>query len=231
MSQAVNATTLAGLATQELRAALVAVTAGDDNAAGLAENLGRHLSAVGGATMKTLARASDLQNNDLMNVAGKERLLAALPDDLVAATGDSLYQADVHADLIEARHLAELLRHDGRHDRNLIAELQNWTANLSQGEAAATLAGLAANVRYSTFLAGPMGESLMARHGIKDPEFFRRIALEALAVNGTDEQRKRAAALQEGVPKVRRVIGLYRGSRDATLDEIKRPPAPKPSVL
>ncbi len=231
MSQAVNATTLAGLATQELRAALVAAGGGDDNAAGLAESLGRHLSAVGGATMKTLARASDLHQNDLMNVLGKQRLLAALPDELLAATADSLEQAEILADILEGAHTERLLHHEDRHDVTLIEELRNWTTNLNPGDAAAKLAELAANPRYATLLAGPFGDSLSARYGIKDPEFFRRIALEALAVNGTDEQRKRAAALQGGVPKLRRVIGLAKGARDAALEEIKRPPAPKPSVL
>jgi hypothetical protein len=149
-------------------------------------------------------------------------LLGALPSELLGLTTDSLDQADVLLDVIEGAQMAGLLFHESRQDATLIAELGNYTANLTQNDAAATLAELAGNPRYSTLLAGPFGESLLARYGIKDPEFFRRIAVEALGVNGSAAQRRHAAALKR-VPQLRRVLGLVRGSRDAAVEEIRAP--------
>jgi hypothetical protein len=223
-----DAAGLARLALGEFQSAAAAVAAGDDNATELVENVGRLVSAVGNTSLKSLTRAGQLHADDLMNIAGKERLLAALPSELIATTTESLEQADILLDVLEGAHVAAILRHDGRQDHNLIAELQNWTANLKPSEAAATLAGLAADVRYSTFLSGPFGDSLRARFNIKDPEFFRRIAFETLALNGTPEQQRRSVALRE-LPQLRRVVGLARGARDAAVDEVKRRPAPKPS--
>jgi hypothetical protein len=226
-----TATSLAALATQEFRAVSPAVAVGDEAIASLVENVGRRVGAVAAASAKSVADASRLRADDVMNPQGRDRLLAAIPSELVAATTDALEEADFAVDLIEGRHLEALLRHDLNHAATLILieELKNHTTSLEKGDAAAQLASLAANVRYSTLLAGEYGDSLRARFGIRDEEFFRRIAIESLGVNGTPAQRRHAAALQE-VPRLRhRVIGLARGSRDAAVDEIRQPRAKNPS--
>jgi hypothetical protein len=224
----VNDLTLLDTAAAELPAARAAITAGDEEAGRLAKDFERLVAGVGTASRNASARAAQLHGDDVMAPAGKARLLSELPNDLMRATKEQLAQAEVTLDVIEGRHLEAILRHDGRDDGNLRAELENYAAGIKPETAAATLVGLAGDVRYSTYMAGPMGRSLGARFGL-DPAIFRKVALEALAVNGTSAQVARSKALA-AIPAARRVIELARGGRDHIAAESQRPPAPAPST-
>lgn len=221
-------TTLNDLASQELSAATEAISAGDENATQFARDIRKLVREVNDASARARATAQQLHADDVMNPAGKARKLAEIPANLVAATSEQLDAADLNLDLIEATHLAMILKHDGRNDANLRAELDNYTANLKKVAAVATLVQLAAKPRYATFMAGPMGESLAARFNF-DPAVFQKTALQALAVDGTEDQVRRSKALAE-LPAARRVIGLARGGRDQAVEEVQRPPKPAPST-
>jgi hypothetical protein len=221
-------TGLLDTAAAELPAARSAITAGDEEAGRLAKDFDRLIASVDTASRSANARAAQLHGDDVMAPAGKARLLSELPHDLVRATKEQLAQAEVTLDVIEGRYLSLILAHDGREDANLRAELDNYVAAIKPQTAAATLVGLAGDVRYSTYMAGPMGKSLAARFGL-DPAIFRKVALEALAVNGTPAQVARSKALA-ALPAARRVIELARAGRDHIADESQRPPKPAPST-
>ncbi len=220
-------TELNDIAAQELPAAAAAITGGDERVAQLARDFDRLIRGVDSASRNAISKARQLHDDDVMNAQGKARLLSELPHDLVRATTTYLEQADINLDIIEGLHLAAILRHDGRDDANLREELNNYVANLKQQNAVATMVQLAANPRYATYMAGPMGTSLAARFGF-DAAILQKTALEALAVNGTEDQVRRSKALA-AIPAARRVLGLARGGRDNVAQETQRPPAPKPS--
>ncbi len=120
------------------------------------------------------------------------------------------------------------MRHNPKSDQALIAELANWTANLKQENAVATMVQLAANPRYSTILAGPLGDSLGARFNF-DSAILRKVALESLAVNGTEDQVRRSQALA-AIPAARRVIGLAKAGRDNVAEQSQRAPRRQQTV-
>ncbi len=223
-----NNATLTDLATQELPAAVDAIGAGDENATAYARGIRKLVSDVNNASARALGSARQLHEDDVMNPAGKARQLAEIPANLMAATSEQLEQAETNLIVIEALHLAAILKHDGRNDANLRAELDNYTVNLKQEHAVARMVELAADPHYSTYLSGPMGRSLAARFNF-DGTILRKTALQALAVNGTEDQIARSAALA-ALPAARRVIGLARGGRDSIAEEVQRPPKPAPST-
>jgi hypothetical protein len=210
------------LATQELPAASTALGGGDEAVTRLAVDFRALISSVTNASAKAAGEAVRLHGDDVMNPEGRSRLLAELPSSLISATADQLQQADVNLDIVEGLHLAAILRHDSRDDANLRAELHNYTVNLEQKNAAATLVELAGDARYSTYMAGPLGKSLAARFNL-DGSIFRKVALESLAVNGSEDQVRRSAALA-AIPAARRVIGLARGARDHAASASQRAP-------
>jgi hypothetical protein len=222
------ATTLIDQASQELPAALAAISVGDDVTTGFAREVRKLVDHVNGESRKAVGRAAQLHDDDVMNPAGKARLLEEIPANLMAATVEQLDQAELNLGIIEDLHVGAILRHNPREDANLREELHNYTATLKQKDAVVAMVALAGNVRYSTFMAGPMGESLAARFAF-EPAILRRVALEALGVNGTEDQVRRSAALA-AIPAMRRVIGLARGGRDNAVEHVKRPPARKPST-
>jgi hypothetical protein len=172
--------------------------------------------------------AAQLHADDTMNPQGRQRLLAELPANLTAATQEQLDQAELTLDIVEGIHRTRLLRHNPRDDANLRAELANYVAGIKQENAITAMVELAANPRYATFLAGPMGDSLAARFGFK-ADVLRRAALQGLAVDGTQDQVRRAKALA-AVESMRRVIGLSRAGRDNVAQAVQRPPKPAPST-
>jgi hypothetical protein len=209
-------------ATAELPAATTALGGGDEEIGRIAVDFRALISNVTNASARAAGEAASLHANDVMNPEGRQRLLAELPSNLVAATAEQLDQAEINLTVIEGIHLERILRHDGRDDANLREELHNYTVNLEQKNAAATLVGLAADVRYSTYMAGPLGKSLAARYNL-DGSIFRKVALETLAVNGTEDQVRRSRALT-AIPAARRVLGLAKGGRDQVADQVQRAP-------
>jgi hypothetical protein len=219
---------LSDLASAELSAAVDAVVAGDANAERYAHDIRRIITGVNSASAKARDTATALFEDDVMNPAGRARKLVELPNELLAQTAEQLDQAELLLDLVEGAHLTAILRHDGRDDANRREELHNYVVNLKQKDAVTTIVGLAANPRYATLLAGPMGDSLAARFSF-DAAVLRTTALKSLGDNGTQDQIARSAALN-ALKNVRRVIGLARGGRDQVVANIKRGPAPKPSA-
>ena len=213
------------LATSELPAASTALSAGDEAVSKLAADFRALILNVTNASARAAGEAGRLHSDDVSNPAGVARQLSELPGRLKADTQDHLDSADVQLDIIEGMHLAAILHHDSRDDANLRAELHNYTVNLEQKNAVATLVELAADPRYSTYMAGPLGKSLAARFNL-DGSIFRKVALESLAVNGSRDQVARSAALA-AIPAARRVIGLAKGGRDAVSEQVQRPPKPQ----
>jgi hypothetical protein len=164
-------TTLNDQSSQELRGAVAAITAGDETATRYAAEVRQLVDGVNSASRQAAADAARLHADDVMNPDGKRRLLSELPGKLVADTRDQLDKAEIALDIVEGRHIERILHHDSRNDGALVAELQNYTANLKPAGAVAAIVQLAANARYSTILAGPMGASLAARfnfHPLQD---------------------------------------------------------------
>jgi hypothetical protein len=225
MSEIDTMTTLNDQSTQELRAAADAIGAGDDLATRFAGDVRKALDTVNSASRRAAGEAARLHADDVMNPDGKRRLLSELPASLKAATVDQLGQAETALSLIEDLHIGRILRHDPRNDGALIAELGNYCANLKPTEAVAALVQLAANTRYSTILSGAMGASLGARFNF-DPAILEKTALQALAVNGTEDQIRRSRALA-AIPSARRALGLAKAGRDHVASEAPKPPRPK----
>jgi len=223
-----NESSILDLATQELPDALAALDAGDESIQRYVRSVRQLLDGVNGKSREALIRAETLRNDDVMNPEGKRRQLRELPDSLVTSTADQLEQADLILDLIEGAHLAAILKHDHRDDANLRFELSNFTAAMTKENAVASMVELAANPRYSTILAGPVGISLAARFGFR-PEILREAALRGLAIDGTADQKARLAALAGMKDGARRALGLSRGARDFAIDAIRKPMAPNPS--
>jgi hypothetical protein len=215
------------LATQELPAAVDAIAAGDENAVAFARAIRKHVTDVNNASVRARSEADRLYGDDTMNVVGKTRLLAEIPANLLAATAEQLDQAEFNLEMIEGIHLTAILHHDPRNDAALRAELDNYSTNLKQENAVMRMVELAADPRYATFMAGPMGRSLAARFNF-DGTILQKTALQAVAVSGTEDQIRRSAALA-AIPAARRVIGLARGGRDNVASEVQRPPKPAPS--
>jgi hypothetical protein len=224
----VNNATPLDLAAQELPAAVDAIGAGDENATAYARGIRKLVSDVNNASARALGSARQLHEDDVMNPQGKARKLAEIPANLMAATSEQLEQAETDLIVIEALHLAAILKHDPRQDSNLRAELDNYTVNLKQDNVVATLVQLAADPRYSTYLSGPMGRSLAARFNF-DAGIFTKTALQALAVDGTEDQVRRSKALA-AIPAARRVIALAKGGRDQAAAEAQKAPKPAPST-
>jgi hypothetical protein len=209
------------LTTAELPDAAKALGGGDEAVTRLAADFRAMVSSVTNASARAAGEAQRLHADDVSNPAGVARQLSELPSNLKADTQDHLDSADVQLDIIEGMHLAAVLHHDSRNDAAVIAELGHYTIALKQEGAVAAMVGLAANPRYSTILAGPMGDSLAARFGF-DPSILRKTALKALAVDGSPDQVARSAALA-AIPAARRVIGLAKGGRDQVADQVQRP--------
>lgn len=222
------ATELNDLSTAELAAATTAIVGGDEVAAGFARDVRKLVDGVNSASVRALGTATRLHEDDVMNPAGKARQLAEIPTGLFSATSEQLDTAEFNLELIEGIHLAAILKHDGRNDANLREQLRNYTANLKQENAVAVMVQLASNPKYATFMAGDMGDSLAARFNF-EPAILRKTALQALAVNGTEDQVARSAALA-AIPAARRVIGLARGGRDHVAEQVPIPPRPSPST-
>jgi hypothetical protein len=227
-SETVNELDILDQASRELPGAMAAIDAGYAATGSYAQGARRLLEPVISKSREAVLRAAALRADDVMNPEGRRRLLNAMPGELMTATTDQLEQAELNLELLEGAHLTAILHHDHKDDANLRFELTNYIAGIKPETAGATLVGIAANPRYSTFMAGPMGDSLVARYGLKDPEVFRKTALQSLAVNGTPEQQARSRALAE-MPAARRALGLARGGRDFVIEHLKRPVAPNPS--
>jgi hypothetical protein len=219
-------TTLNDQSSQELRGAVAAITAGDETATRYAAEVRQLVDGVNSASRQAAADAARLHADDVMNPDGKRRLLSELPGKLVADTRDQLDKAEIALDIVEGRHIERILHHDSRNDGALVAELQNYTAHLKPAGAVAAIVQLAANARYSTILAGPMGASLAARFNFDSATLYKT-ALESLSVNGNEDQVRRSAALAAGIPAARRSIGLARGGRDHVADQVQRAPKPQ----
>jgi hypothetical protein len=152
---------------------------------------------------------------------GKARLLDELPKNVEAMTYGFLENAETAIAILEARLTSVALAHDalksGISDTILTAELQNHTAAIKPADGAVALVKLAANPRYSTFMAGPYGDSLAARFGV-DPASLRRAALQTVADHGNPSQKAAAAAIGK-LSKAARVHAL---SKAGTQDAVKR---------
>jgi hypothetical protein len=207
----------------ELEDATAAIVGGDSAAGRWALDIKKALASVNSASRGALAEAARLHADDVSNPAGVARRLSEIPANLRASTEIALEQAALDLDIIEGAHLAALIKHDPRDDAALRWELDNHLAGVKPDSAAATLVGLAADPRYATFLSGPAGKSLAARYGLKDSEMFRKVALQALAANGTEDQRRRSAALA-AIPAARRALTLARAGRDHVAQESQRAP-------
>jgi len=218
---------LGAIAGEELRPALDGVTAGDEQAERLAGQIGSLVTLVNRASAGARQKAERLWADETVYPIGREKLVASIPTELRAGTDDALTEAELALDLLEGRHLVAVLRHDPRNDFALINEINNYAANPKSEEVVTSILGLARNPRYATLLAGPYGQSLAARFGFK-PDALRKNALEALAEDGNDAQRRHSAALA-AIPAARRVVALARAGRDTAAQDVLRPPAPAPS--
>jgi hypothetical protein len=167
---------------------------------------------IGGVTYSlAMARSQHekLSADDQMNPIGRERLLAQLPDQIDAATGQTLDNIDTALAVLEVHLRSAVLAHDSANDPALYVEIQNFSAGLTHETAMVALIQLAADSRYSTLMAGAYGKSLAARFGI-DSGAFTRAALQALAINGTPLQIRAANALAK-IPAAKRVHALAAG--------------------
>jgi hypothetical protein len=222
--------TLNDLASQELSAAVDAVVVGDSNVERYAHDIRKLIANVTSASEHARRTATQLFEDDLMNSAGKARLLAELPNELLAQTAEQLDQAELLVDLVEGAHLSAILKRDGREDTViLVSEIQNYITGLEPATATETLIGLASDVRYSSMMSGPYGRSLAARFKLKDSSIFTKVALDALAINGSADQVARSEALN-ALKNVRRVLQLSRAGRDQVIEHVRRGPAPKPTA-
>jgi hypothetical protein len=217
------------LATSELPDAAKALGAGDETVTRLAADYRALISNVTNASARAAGEGQRLMADDVSNPAGVARQLSELPANLKAATEDHLGSADVQLDIIEGMHLAAILRHDSRDDANLRFEVENFCAGMTKENAVAAMVALVADPRYASFLAGPAGKSIGARFGF-DASILRKVALESLAVNGTEDQVRRSRALA-AIPQARRVIGLAKGGRDAVSEQERRAPRRSASTV
>jgi len=80
-------------------------------------------------------------------------------------------------------------------------------ANVAQGDAALTLVQLAANNRYSSYLASAVGQSHAIARNV-DPASLRRAGFQNLEANGNPSQRRAAADLATFQVAARRVHSL-----------------------
>jgi hypothetical protein len=191
------------------------LSAGDPTVSRAIGEIQNAVGTVSRVVRQSVAEAEQLKNNDLLYPDGKTRLLAEMSSKLDATASGQLDKAEIAIDIAEMRLTLMALQHDPVNDVALREEVGHRTANLKASDAGVTLTTLAANSRYSTLLAGPLGESLCARFGI-DHGALVRAALQSLAQNGTDKQRRAAAALAKGVPQARRSVALARaGAKDA----------------
>ncbi len=221
-----TSTALSDQADAELEDATRSLDAGDDGAGRNVLDIRKALASVNRESRLALAEAKRLHADDVSNPAGIARQLAEIPGKLRASTSIALEQAEIALDVLEGRHLTAILRHDDRRDANLIVEIGNYVAGMNQQNAYERLVALAADTRYSTFMAGPMGKSLAARFGF-DAAVLTKVALRALGEHGTEDQRRRAAAVA-AIPAARRVLALAKAGRDNVAAETQRVPA-KPS--
>jgi hypothetical protein len=222
----VNESTILDQAANELPAAIDALDAGYESVAQYGRGVRAALGEVTKQSREALMRAAALRSDDTMNPVGKSRLLTELPGNLMAATSEPLDRAEVSLDVIEGVHLERILHHDSKNDSTLRFEIGNYVAGMTKETAVATMVSLAANPRYATFLAGPVGDSIAARFGFK-PEILRETALKALAVDGTLEQQARSRALA-ALPAARRLLALARAGRDFAIEGIRHPVAQEP---
>jgi hypothetical protein len=211
-------------ATAELSGALAAITVnGDEQAGRMVGEVRKLVDHVNSQSNRAAGTAARLYADDEMNVAGKQRLLSEIPADLHRATAEQLDQADLTLDVLEVRYLGQILHHDSSQDTALHAEIANYVAAIDKTNAAVGLVQLAGNSRYSTIMSGPLGASLVARFGLKDPAVLRTAALQTLATEGNAKQVAASAALG-GFARARRVVGLTRGARDHAAYESQRAP-------
>jgi hypothetical protein len=211
-------------ATAELDGAMAAITVNSDEQAGrMVGDVRKLVDHVNSQSNRAAGTAARLHADDVMAPAGKARLLAEIPADLTRATAEQLDQADLTLDLLEVRFLGQVLHHDSSQDTALHAEIANYVAAIDKQNAAVRLVQLASDPRYSTLIAGPLGTSLCARFGLKDPAVLRKAALQTLATEGNAKQVAASAALT-GFARARRVVGLTRGARDHAASESQRAP-------
>ncbi len=216
-------------ATAELSGAMAAITVdGDEQAGRMVGEVRRAVDHVNSQSYRAAGTAAQLYANDEMNVVGKQRRLSEIPADLHRATSEQLDQAELNLDVLEGRYLEQALHHDAGQDLALHAEIQNYVAAIDKTNAAVGLVQLAGNPRYSTIMSGPLGASLVARFGLKDPAVLRKAALQTLATEGNAKQVAASAALA-GFARARRVVGLTRGARDHAAAESQRPPKREPT--
>jgi hypothetical protein len=196
------------------------LSGGDKTAAQVVRLIQSTIGKVSEATRVAMAEAERLKADDVSNPVGIARLLDELPKNLEAVSYNMHATAEGAIAVLEARLTAVALAHDqlvtGISDTALRDELANHTANLLPADAAVRLVQLAANPRYSTFMAGPFGDSLAARFGT-DPASLRRTALQTVAESGTPSQKAAAAALGK-LHKATRVHSL---SAAGTLNAVR----------
>ncbi len=230
-----NATPLDLLA-QELHVAVAAIGGNDAVATDLALEIEHLLADVSRTTRNALGESAQLHGDKWHNQAGVADKLAAIPGRLIADTAPKLEEARAALELVEKIHLNVVLRHESKDDANLREELRHYVAGITPETAAKTLVGIAADVRYSTYMAGPMGKALASEFSLA-PDIFRKVALEALAVNGTEAQKGSSAALaaikdagEADRPTIRRVVGIGRGAVEAAITEVQTAPKPAPTT-
>ena len=167
------------------------------------------------------AKHASLKADDLMNVAGKARLLDELPGNLAAVTAAELNRMAVALDVAEARLTAVILGHDNSDDAGVREEIRNYVADLdlTPDNAGLRLVQLATNPRYSSALTGPFGQSLAARYSV-DPNALRRAAIAALGSAGNDTQKRAGKALDGLAKSARRVHSLAAAGVSNTVSSI-----------
>jgi hypothetical protein len=212
---------LGAVAESELAAATSPLGAGDPTTTDYAQQIAKHVADVNRTARAARARAQQLAQDDVSNPLGVQRLLDSLPGDLERSTEAALQQAEDMLTLVETAHLAALLNYKHTADDGfLLFELGQRVADLPPQSAMPTLVGLARQPRYAALLSGPTGAALAERFKFS-AELLSQAALEGLARDGSPEQVARSQALAS-IEKAKRVIGLARGGRDATLAEIRK---------
>jgi hypothetical protein len=208
---------------QEIIALTTDLGAGDSLATEYALAIRDLVGASTTATRNALAEAARLHADNDMWPNAKARKVAAIPSTL--ADTSKFDAADQNVGAIAARLRAAILAHDPRNDAQLRWETDNHLAGKGKDDAYAALLTLATNTSFATFLAGSAGKSLAAHI---DPAILEEKALEALAVNGTEDQIRRSDRLAR-IPEVLKAIGRARNAASMAASEVQRPPKPAPS--
>jgi hypothetical protein len=180
------------------------------------QNAVGHVSRV---SREAVAMRDKLKADDVMNPAGRDRMLSELAPNLQGQTDAQLRQAEIAVDILEARHTAVALHYDGKDAALLREEINNYMAGATPNTAPLRVVQLTSNPRFTTILAGPFGESIAARYGL-DHSMIHRTALQTVAEHGNSVQVRAAKALAQ-VPAARRVIALARAGRDNAVNSLR----------